>query len=148
MLGDLLERFRYRFQVTKALGLWLLIVALLWGLWMVLAMMTPMLSPPPLPIYYAISFVGSLLLFIGLTLGMEMRHSKFASIVCLLACAWLTWEFSPVGVALLTEARQMPDYLVSVLILLVVILADTAAIFVFRHVRKTLEPTAGRGGAE
>src|SRR5947199_4957836 len=100
-------------MVTKALGLSLLIVALLWGFWMFLSMTTPVLTPLPLPLYYALGFCGPLLLVIGSTLVIEMRHSKLASVVCLLACAWFTWEFSPLGIALLKEARQIPDYLIS-----------------------------------
>jgi hypothetical protein len=125
-------------MVTKALGLWLLVVALLWGLWMFLSMTTPVLTALPLPLYYALGFGGPLLLLIGSTLVMEMRHSKLASIVCLLACAWFTLEFSPLGIALLKEARQIPDCHISLLMLVLVIFADTAAVLVFRHVRKAI----------
>jgi hypothetical protein len=137
MMRELIERLRCRFEPTKALGVWLFIVALLWG-FSTLLVMNDMVTPLPPSLYYALGFGGPLLLIIGATLVVETRYSKFASIVCLLACAWLTLGVSPGGVAVLMEARQTPDYVVSLLILLFVVLADTAAVVVFRRVRKTI----------
>jgi hypothetical protein len=133
-------------MVTKALGLWLFIVAIVWALafvWIHLTMtnMTDVITP--LPLYFGLGFGGPLLLTIGSTLLMALWHPRFASVLVLVACVWLTWEFAPAGFGMLTEARRSPDapkayYLISGLLLLYVILADIAAVLAFRHVRKTI----------
>jgi len=133
-------------MVTKALGLWLFIVALLWAfafVWIHLTMtsMTDIITP--LPLYFGLGFGGPLLLVLGSTLLMAAWHTRLASILLLLGCAWLTWEFVPSSVEFFIEARKSADapkayYLISVLLLLYVLFTDIAAVLAFRHVRKTI----------
>jgi hypothetical protein len=133
-------------MVTKALGLWLFIVALLWALafvWIHLTMTSMTAVITPLPLYFGLGFGGPLLLVIASTLLMAAWHTRFASILALLGCAWLTWEFAPSAISFFTEARKSADapkayYIISALLSLYVILADIAAVIAFRHVRKTI----------
>jgi hypothetical protein len=106
--------------------------------------MTSMTAPVlPLPLYFTLGFAGPLLLVVGSTMLMAVWHTRFASILVLLACAWLTWGVAPASITGFIEAQQTLDapkwyYFVLSALLLFVVLANTAAVLVFRRVRKTI----------
>jgi len=147
-------------MITKALGLCLFIVAILWAfafVWIHLTMtsMTDVITP--LPFYFGLGFGGPLVLVIGSTLLMAVWHPRFASVLALVACAWLTSEFAPAGYGFLMEARRSPDapkayYVIAAVLLLYVVLSDVAAVLAFvmsaKPSNKSLEPTAGRRDAQ
>src|SRR2546430_7931785 len=96
-------------MVTKALGLWLFVVALVWAfgfVWLHLTM-TGFTEPVlPLPLHLALGFVGPFVLVIGSALLMAAWHPRLGSILSLLACAWLTWQLAPDCISGIVEPRQ------------------------------------------
>ncbi len=130
-------------MVTKALGLWLFIVALLWAfgfVWLHLTM-TGFTEPVlPLPLHFALGFAGPFVLFIASTLLMARWHARVGSILALLACTLLTWRLAPDCILGIVEPRRRLEapkpYVALLVLLLFVMLADIAALITLRHVRK------------
>lgn len=132
-------------MVTKALGLWLFIVAFVWAfgfVWLHLTM-TGFTDPVlPLPLHLALGFAGPLALIVGSTLLMALWHPRLGAIIALLACAWLTWQLAPDCIMGVIEPRRPLEapkpYVALFTILLFVLFADIGAITAFRQVRKTI----------
>ncbi len=132
-------------MVTKALGLWLFIVALVWAfgfVWLHLTM-TGFTEPVlPLPLHLALGFVGPFVLVIGSALLMAAWHPRLGSILSLLACAWLTWQLAPDCISGIVEPRQPLEapklYWPLFTVLGFLILADLGAVLAFRYARKAI----------
>jgi hypothetical protein len=132
-------------MVTKALALWLFTVGVIWALvaaWINLVMSgisTPIVSYWLLLIIY---FAAPFILIIGSTLVMARWHSRVGIFMILAACAWLTWEVGPDCVSGLVRPRQPLEapkpYMILFAILVFLLLADLAAVVLFRRVRKTI----------
>jgi len=142
---------------TKALALWLLIVGVIWAFvaaWINLVMSgisTPIVSYWLLLVIY---FSAPFILILGATLVMARWHSRIGTFLILAACAWLTWMIAPDYLDLLhpKPPLQAPrPYLFLGVIAVFVLAADAAAVILFRRVARpsnqTMQPTAGRSGA-
>jgi hypothetical protein len=132
-------------MVTKALGLLLFIVALIWAfgfVWLHLTM-TGFTDPVlPLPLHLALGFAGPFALVVGSTLLMALWHPRLGAIIALLACTWLTWQLAPdclMGVIEPRRPLQAPKpYVALFTVLAFVAIADIGAVAAFRRVRKTI----------
>jgi len=142
---------------TKALALWLFIVGVIWAFvaaWINLVMSgisTPIVSYWLLLVIY---FSAPFILILGATLVMARWHSCIGTFLILAACAWLTWLIAPDYLDLLhpKPPLQAPrPYLFLGVIAVFVLAADAAAVILFRRVARpsnqTMQPTAGRSGA-
>jgi len=143
--------------ITKALALWLFIVGVIWAFvaaWINLVMSgisTPIVSYWMLLVIY---FSAPFILILGATLVMARWHSRIGTFLILAACAWLTWMIAPDYLDLLhpKPPLQAPrPYLFLGVIAVFVLAADAAAVILFRRVARpsnqTMQPTAGRSGA-
>jgi NADH:ubiquinone oxidoreductase subunit 5 (subunit L)/multisubunit Na+/H+ antiporter MnhA subunit len=81
-------------------------------------------------------------LIIGSTFLMATWHTRVGSILVLIACGWLTWQIGPDCISGIIQPRQPLEapkpYIFLAALLLFVLLADVAAIFAFRGIRKTI----------
>jgi hypothetical protein len=96
-------------MATKALGLWLFIVAIVWTfgfVWMHLTMTGFTDTVLPLPLHLALGFAGPFVLIVASALLMTAWHPQLGSILALVACAWLTYQLGPDCVLSIVEPRQ------------------------------------------
>jgi hypothetical protein len=80
----------------KLLPLLLLVVGTIWALfhgWFHIVMSAVTESVYPLPVHFLLMFIGPVLLIVGSTLALVNWHSRIGPICCIIACAWLSWEF-------------------------------------------------------
>ena len=131
--------------IRKALGLWLFIVAIVWAFvtaWIDLVMTGFTDRIVSLPVFLVSAFCGPLILATGSALVLAAWHSRLGTFMILGACAWLTWEVGPDCISGVVRPRQPLEapkpYMILFAILVFLLLADLAAVVLFRRVRKTI----------